>query len=64
MWSYSRLGLVNAESIMHIMFQLYDVVRFETAAVIYVLHQYYISNVKQPNILKFRSLECMDILLG
>ena len=29
MWSYSRLGLVNAQSIIHITFQLYDVLRFE-----------------------------------
>ena len=29
MWSYSRLGLVSAQSIMHITFQLYDVLRFE-----------------------------------
>ena len=48
---------------MHITFQLYDVLRFESTVVI-VLHQYIISKVKQPNILKFRSLECMDILLG
>jgi len=64
MWSYSRFGLVSAQSIMHITFQLYDVLRFEFTVVIYVLHQYIISKVKQPNILKFRSLECMDILLG
>jgi len=49
MWSYSRLGLVNAQSIMHITFQLYDVLRFESTVtvVIYVLHQYIISN--EPN---------------
>jgi len=64
MWSYSRLGLVNAQSIMHITFQLYDVLRFESSVVIYVLQQYIISKVKQPNILKFGSLECIDILLG
>jgi len=64
MWSYSRLGLVNAQSIMHITFQLHDVLRFESTVVIYVLHQYIISKVKQPNILKFRSLECLNILLG
>jgi len=64
MWSYSRLGLVYAQSIAHITFKLYDVFRFESTVVIDVLHQYIISKVKQPNILKFRSLECMDILLG
>jgi len=64
MWSYRRLGLVNAQSIMRITFQLYDILRFESSVVIYVLHKYIISKVKQPNILKFRSLECMDILLG
>jgi len=64
MWSYSRLGLVNAQSIMHITFQLYDVLRFESTVVIYVLQQYIISKVKQPSTLKFRSLECMDVLLG
>jgi len=64
MWSYRRHGLVNAQSIMHITFQLYDILRFESSVVIYVLHKYIISKVKQPNILKFRSLECMDILLG
>jgi len=64
MWSYSRLGLVNAQSIMHITFELNDVLRFEPTVVIYVLQQYIISKVKQPNILNFRSLECMDVLLG
>jgi len=33
-WSYSRLlGLVNAQSIMHITFQLYHVLRFDSAVV-------------------------------
>jgi len=38
MWSYSSLlGLVNAQSIMHIAFQCYDVLRFDSTVVIYVL---------------------------
>jgi len=31
------LGLVNAQSIMHIVFQLYDVLRLDSAVVINVL---------------------------
>jgi len=31
------LGLVNAQSNMHITFQLYDVLRFDSTVVIYVL---------------------------
>jgi len=31
------LGLVNAQSIMHVTFQLYDVLRFDSTVVIYAL---------------------------
>jgi len=41
MWSYSSLlGLVNAQSITHIMFQLYDVVRFDSTVVTYLTISY------------------------
>jgi len=48
---------------MHITFQLYDVLRFDSIVVIYVLINI-ISKVKQQNILKFRSIECMNMHLG
>ena len=57
------LGLVNAQSILHIVFQLYDVLRFDSTAVINVLIN--ISSPKLNNqIFLFRSLECMNTLLG
>ena len=56
MWSYSRLGLVNAQSIMHITFQLYDVLRFESTVVVYVLQQYIISKVKTTKYFKISKL--------
>jgi len=38
MWSYSTcFGTVNAQSILHIVFQLYDVLRFDSTVVINVL---------------------------
>jgi len=38
MYSYSSLlGLVSAQSLMHITFQFYDVLRFDSTVVIYVL---------------------------
>jgi len=36
MWSYGTF-MVNAQSIMHIVFQLYDVLRFDSTVVIHVL---------------------------
>jgi len=56
------LVLLNAESIMHIVFQLYDVLRFDSIVVIKVLT--YISSPRSNNQIFFRSLECMNILLG
>jgi len=56
------LVLLNAESIMHIVFQLYDVLRFDSIVVIKVLT--YISSPRSNNQILFRSLECMNILLG
>jgi len=57
------LGLVNAQTVMLTAFQLYDVLRFDSTVVIYVLINI-IPKVKQPNISKFWSIECMNILLG
>jgi len=56
------LVLVNAESIMHIAFQLYDVLRLDSTVVVKVL--IYTSSPRLINQILFRSLECMNILLG
>jgi len=46
MWSYNTvLVLVNAQSTMHIVCQLYDVLRFDSAVVIHVL-----INISSPNL--------------
>jgi len=46
MWSYSSLlGLVNAQSIMHITFQFLDILRFDSTVVIYV-----VINISSPKL--------------
>jgi len=56
------LVLVNAQSIMHIVFQLYDVLRFDSTVVINVL-----INISSPKLnnhfFYFESLECMNTFL-
>ena len=56
--------LVHAQSVMHIVFQLYDVIRFDSTVVINVLINISLVKVKQPISFKFRSIDCMNMLLG
>jgi len=57
------LSLENAQSIMQKAFQLYDVLRFDSTVVICVL-----INISPPKFNNqffiFRSIECMNMLLG
>jgi len=64
MWS-TVLVLVNAQSIMYIVFQIYDALRFDSSVGINVLVKISSSSYcKQPNFVTFRSLDCMNMLLG
>ena len=71
-WKLYRIGekrgltilvLVNAQSIMYIVFQLYDVLRFDSAVVINVLIN--ISSPKLNNQIFYNfEAECINMLLG
>jgi len=51
---FTVLVLGNAQSIMHIVFQLYDVLRFDSVVVINCLSIYHPQS-KQPNFLNFEA---------
>jgi len=75
-WILCRIGekcgltilvLVNAQSIMHIAFQIYDVLRFDSAVVIHVLINI---SLRKLNNHFFKTLnhnfepQCINMLLG
>jgi len=57
------LVLVNAQSIMHIVFQLYDVLRFDSTLVINVLFNTSSPLLNKQIFFNFET-ECINILLG